>query len=109
MHGVSPFSLVQYQRTEPKVEEKKESIITKVRDHVRSGAWADLPCTLYASFLRTALFFCFIFYRPDLFSFHVCCSDFRSVYFQFYSIVSFVCSDQSGSEIWWLIDSAPDF
>ncbi len=29
VHGVSPFSLVQYQRTEPK-EEKKESIITKV-------------------------------------------------------------------------------
>ena len=42
VHGVSPFSLVQYQRTEPKVEEKKESIITKVRDHVRSGAWAAL-------------------------------------------------------------------
>jgi hypothetical protein len=30
VHGVSPFSLVQYQKTEPK-EEKKESIITKVR------------------------------------------------------------------------------
>ncbi len=39
MHGVGPFSPVQYQRTEPK-EEKKESIITKVREPLLG--WAGL-------------------------------------------------------------------
>ena len=42
MHGVSPFSLVKYQRTEPK-EKKKESFVPKVGRFSGPGTGTYLP------------------------------------------------------------------
>ena len=76
------------------------------------GVGPGLPCPARCMHLSCERPSFFVLYFIALIFFHSMCAVLISVlctYRQFYSIVSCVCSDQSWSEMWWLIDSAPDF